>query len=260
MTQTPRKIAHLHVVCYRWGTRYGPEYVNRLQSMINRYLPVPHTFHCITDSQDGLRKDIVTHPLPDFQITGIWRKLMTFQKGFLGLEDGEYVASFDLDVVVVDSLAFILDKPEEPLYIGRNWSRHCEKAPASGTLYRLRVGALAHVWERFIADPEAAVNGYHGKNRDIGEQNWLGANVERFVFFPEGKVVSFKRHCGAKGHSLCGSFGERLGLTTAAFGIAKPPAGAAVVSFHGDPLPPDVMHGRYGRWRRAPFVAEHWHE
>lgn len=41
--------------------------------------------------------------------------------------------------------------------------------------------------------------------------------------------------------------------------LAKPSSGAAVVSFHSDPLRRDVMHSRHARWRRAPFVAEHGH-
>ena len=49
------------------------------------------------------------------------------------------------------------------------------------------------------ADPAAAVERHHGKTRLIGEQNWLQHKIGAFTFFPEGKVVSFKRHCGARG-------------------------------------------------------------
>ncbi len=248
------KIDHLHIICYRWGTKYGAEYVNILRAMIARNLSVPHTFHCITDDPAGLHEAIVAHPLPDTGVTGIWRKLMTFSHDFLGLE-GEWVVSFDLDLVIVGNLDFLAEQPDKTFVIGRNWSRNLKSgkgARASGSVYRLKVGSHAFVWENLIADFDGAVDRYHGKNRDIGEQNWLNAHIDEFNYFPDGKIVSFKRHCQAKGHRL-------LGFNTAWFGTAQPPEPAAIVSFHGDPLAPDVRDHRYGVWRQAPFVNANWY-
>ena len=183
---------------------------------------------------------------------------MSFKNDFLGLQD-EYVVSFDLDVVIVDSLDFLGDEPEKNLLIGRNWSSDSSRARASGTLYRLKVGSHTHIWDKFIKDPEHAIENFHGKNRLIGEQNWLSANIEQFDFFPLGKIVSFKKHCNAKGLRILGKFGEQLGISTAIFGKASFPKGASVISFHGDPLPPDVMLRRSGCWRHAPFVEQNWH-
>ena len=244
------RVRHLHVVCYRWGSRYPAREVNILRAMVARHLEVPHRFHCITDDPAGLDPRIVAHPLPQEGVDGIWRKLGTFRRDFLGLE-GQHVVSFDIDVVIVGGLDFLADRADEDFLVARNWSR--TGAAASGTVYRLKVGSHAFVWDRFIADPHAAVECHHGKTRLIGEQNWLQHTVGRFTFLPDGKVVSYKRHCGARGHQL-------LGLNTARWGTAVPPAGAAVVSFHGDPLPRDVMDTPHGRWRRAPFVKTHWHE
>lgn len=244
-------LSRLDVVCYRWGERYPAREVNILAAMVRRHLSVRHEFHCVTDDPAGLDPRIVAHPLPDEGVEGIWRKLGTFRRDFLGLAGG-YVVSFDIDVVVVGSLDFLAERPDVDLWVARNWARGPRAAKGSGSVYRLKVGSLAHVWEDFIADPHAAVGAHHGKTRLIGEQNWLQHKLGRFTFLPEGKVVSFKRHCGARGHRV-------LGVDTARFGVARPPAGASVVSFHGDPLPRDVIDARCGRWRRAPFVGEHWH-
>jgi len=240
----------LHVLCYRWGTRYPAEEVNILRVMVARHLSVPHQFHCITDDPKGLDPHINVWPLPDEGIDGIWRKLGTFRQNFLGLE-GQHVVSFDIDVVITSSLDFLAERPECDLLIARNWSRKPGGAQGSGTLYRLKIGSHAHVWDRFIEDPKAAIDKHHGKTRMIGEQNWLQHQVGDFMFLPEGKVVSFKRHCKAKGRNI-------LGVNTAWFGRATVPPGAAVVSFHGDPLPRDVMDRPNGRWRHAPFVRKHW--
>lgn len=255
MTET---LQHLHVICYKWGTLYGPEYVNILANMVHRHLTTPHTFHCITDNKKGLDPAIVSHQLPGFGFEGIWRKLMTFQDNFLSL-NGEYVLSIDLDVVIVDSLDFVAKQPKHDFLIARNWSRDSVRGTGprgSGSLYRLKVGSHPEIWDRFIRDPEAAIDTHHGKTRMIGEQKWLDANFQEFHFFPAGKVVSFKRHCGAKGRII-----KIAGLeifNTAKFGQATLPDGASLVSFHGDPGPSDVMNHASGRWRHAPFVAEHW--
>lgn len=251
-------IQHLHVVCYKWGTLYSPEYVNILAAMLGRQLSVPHQIHCITDDATGLDPAIEPHPLPDLGFEGIWRKLMTFQDNFLGL-NGEYVLSIDLDVVIVDSLDFVAEQPEHDLLIARNWSRDSERGTGprgSGSLYRLKVGSHPEIWDHFIRDPESAIDTHHGKTRMIGEQKWLDAHFPEFHFFPRGKVVSYKRHCHSKGRIIRLAGMEML--NTARFGAAETPPGAAMVSFHGDPSPAEVRDKHWGRWRRAPFVRKHW--
>lgn len=248
------KAQHLNIICYKWGTLYTPDYVNILAAMVKRNLSVPHTFHCITDDADGLVPEIKVHDLPDYGFEGIWRKLMTFQKDFLGLE-GEFVVSIDIDVVIVGSLDFLAEDPEKDFIIAKNWSKSGVRG--SGSLYRLRVGSHTEIWDDFIQDPEKAIDEFHGKNRLIGEQKWLNAHFEEFDHFPDGKVVSYKRHCRSKGRILKIAGAEII--NTAKFGKATPPGGAALVSFHGDPSPQDVMDSPCGRWRHAPFIKQNWH-
>jgi hypothetical protein len=45
----------LTVACVRTGTKYGPEYVWRLQKMVSRHLTEPHQFICFTDDPAALR-------------------------------------------------------------------------------------------------------------------------------------------------------------------------------------------------------------
>jgi hypothetical protein len=247
------QIDHLHVICYKWASLYAPAYVNTLANMVRRNLDTAHTFHCITDDAAGLDPRIQTHTLPNFGFEGIWRKLMTFQDDFLGL-NGHYVVSIDLDVVIVDSLNFLAEQPDKDFIIARNWSKSGVRG--SGSLYRLKVGSHTEIWDQFITDPEKAIDNHHGKNRLIGEQKWLNAHFKEFNFLPDGKVVSYKRHCKSKGRII--RIGNFELLNTARFGKASTPDGASLISFHGDPSPPDVMNQASGKWRHAPFVKEHW--
>lgn len=252
MTLDDARLDHLHVLCYRWGTRYGVAYANTLRAMVARHLSVSHTFHCMTDDPTGLDPRIEAHLLPDDQPGGNWNKLMTFQRDFLGLA-GEHVVCLDLDLVIVDSIDFLAGQTTEDFLIGRNWA---PRIRGNSSVYRVKVGAKADVWERFVADPEAVISRFHGKTRLGGDQRWMNHAIETYRFFPDGRIVSFKRHCRAK--ALACRLPGGLTLSTARFGVAVPPPGAAIVAFHGSPLPPDVATGTHGRWRRAPFVQEHW--
>ena len=47
-----------HVICMKWGTKYGPEYVNRLYAMVRRHLSGPFNFVCLTDNAAGIRPEV----------------------------------------------------------------------------------------------------------------------------------------------------------------------------------------------------------
>ena len=158
------KIKNLNIICYKWGDLYSPYYVNILYRMVKRNLSTPHKFHCITDDPEGISDGIFVHKLPDYGIEGIWRKLMTFQPNFLGLQN-QFVVSIDIDVVVIGSLDFLAKEPDKDFIVAKNWSR--KGAKASGCLYRLRVGSHCEIWNNFISNPEKAIDKYHGKNRLI---------------------------------------------------------------------------------------------
>jgi len=159
----------------------------------------------------------------------------------------------DLDLIIVDNIDFVADRPEQDFVIARNWARVVR---GNSSVFRVKVGSHAHVWENFLRDPGSAIDRFHGKTRLGGDQRWLNHAIKDYAYFAEGKIVSFKKHCGAKSHAVNLPFG--ITLTTAAMGKARVPANAAIILFHGEPLPPDVASQPCGRWKHAPFVGEHW--
>jgi hypothetical protein len=248
----PDKLDRLHILCYRWGTRYGVEYVNKLRNMVRRNLSVDHEFHCVTDSSEGLLEDIHAHPLPDIGVAGNWNKLQTFRHNFLDLQD-QHIVCMDLDLVIVGSLDYLANNPDKDFMIAKNWAKGMR---GNSSVYRLRVGSHTDIWDRFIADPESVISKFHGKTRLGGDQRWMNHSIEEYNYFPEKEIVSFKKNCGAKSRSIHIPFIGDLSL--ARYGTAKVPAGASVVAFTGNPLPPDVQDGPHENWRYAPFVNEHW--
>jgi hypothetical protein len=53
-----------HVICMKWGTKYGPEYVNRLYAMVRRHLSGDFRFVCLTDDSTGIRSEVQCLPIP----------------------------------------------------------------------------------------------------------------------------------------------------------------------------------------------------
>ena len=93
----------LTVVCVKWGTKYGPEYVNRLYAGVRRHLRKRHRFVCLTDDASGLRTkddDFEVRELPKGW-QGWWNKATLFDPA-TGLRGR--VIYIDLDTVIVGSL------------------------------------------------------------------------------------------------------------------------------------------------------------
>ena len=47
-----------HIICMKWGTKYGPEYVNRLYAMVRRHLTGDFNMVCLTDDAKGIRSEV----------------------------------------------------------------------------------------------------------------------------------------------------------------------------------------------------------
>ena len=95
------------VLCMNWGTAYGPEYVNRLYSMVSRHITGQFRFVCYTDSKVGIRPEVECYDCPEVDIPSPkrnrgWRKLCLFADQLPGLQGT--VLFLDLDVVVTNSL------------------------------------------------------------------------------------------------------------------------------------------------------------
>jgi hypothetical protein len=237
------------VLCMKWGSKYGPEYVNRLYAMVHRHLRGDFEFICLTDSDQGIRKEVRCLPIPDLALPdGLpergWKKLTTFEADLHGLHG---TALFlDIDIVIVDDITPFFELPGEFLII-HDWKRPW-RVTGNSSVYRFELGAHADVLAKFRAE-SAAMRAEHRN-----EQAYLSAVLHaqgKLHYWPADWCASFKYH------SI-----PRFPLNY----LRAPsiPKGARIVVFHGVMNPPDALAGRSnGNWRRAlpsPWIAEHWHE
>lgn len=240
------------ILCMKWGTKYGPEYVNRLYAMVARHLRGPFKFVCFTDDGKGINPAVQCLPIPPLRLKaakrdGGWNKLTTFTADPADLQGISGTALFlDLDVVIVDDITPFFEVPGEFLII-HDWKRPW-RVTGNSSVYRFEIGKHADVLEEFRADPEGA------RQRFRNEQAFLSDVIHRqgkLKYWDASWCASYKYHCIA-----------RWPLNY--FTEPKIPKGARIIIFHGVMNPPDALEGRNnGNWRMtrpAKWIADHWRE
>ncbi|MFM7531395.1 MAG: glycosyltransferase [Rubrivivax sp.] len=233
----------------KWGTKYGPHYVNRLYAMVRRHLRGDFAFVCLTDDAQGVREEVRCLPIPSLALPpGIpergWTKLTTFEADLHGLRG---TALFlDLDIVIVDDITPFFEEPGEFLII-HDWKRPW-RITGNSSVYRFELGAHADVLAGFRAT-QATV-----RARLRNEQAYLSEVMSRqgrLHYWPASWCASYKYHCIAP-------------WPTNFWREPACPQGARIVVFHGEVNPPDAIAGRRNRFGRfvrpAGWVARHWRE
>ena len=218
------------VICIRWGTKYGPDYVNRLHAMVARNLPGPFRFTCFTDDPAGLREGVEPAPLPPLGCAlptgtrGIWGKSRLWAER-LGDLDGP-VLYLDLDVVILGDLApFFEHGAHTDVILARNPNTPLERLGQT-SIYRMPVGALARLREAFLADPQGTADRYRFEQRFVSRHAPDGVK-----FWPKGWVAVFKWHC--------------VPTFPLNYVLAPRRPKARVVLFPGPLNPPDAIAGRW---------------
>jgi len=235
------------ILCMKWGTKYGPEYVNRLYGMVARHLHSSFSFVCLTDNSAGIRGEVLCRPIPGLGLPeGIpergWKKLTTFSRELADL--GETALFLDLDVVIVGDLDAFFDL-EGDFYIIHDWKRPW-RITGNSSVYRFRIGAHCGVLDHFEHHQESI------RKRLRNEQAYLSermAQLGTLRYWPQEWCRSFKYHC-------IPGFPRNWWKTPVI------PDHARILVFHGEVNPPDALIGRRNRWARegrpAPWIEDHW--
>jgi hypothetical protein len=242
----------VNVLCIKWGTKYGPEYVNKLHSMVRRNLHRPFRFVCLTDDAQGIDPSIEVKPIPAVGFDEFdQRKPWTFAHGWLKLTSFAHplydlegrTLFLDLDIVIVDSLDPFFEQSGDFIVI-REWDKNDGTGNTSCYLYTIgaHTDALEHLKKNYPASIADVRN----------EQEFITGYLARqgkLSYWPEAWCRSFKRHC-------------LPGVHRSWFSPPTIPPGARIIAFHGKPNPPDAIAGVSGKWYRrvmpTPWVAEHW--
>ena len=242
----------VNVLCIKWGTKYGPEYVNRLRSMVRRHLHRPHRFVCLTDDRGDIEPDIEVHDLPPIGIPDFdrrepwtrahgWLKVTSFASPLYDLSGPTLF--IDLDVVIVDAIDCFFEEPGEFLVI-KEWDKRDETGNTS--VYRYTVGSHRDLLDYLRDHQDEALRTVRNEQEYV---TGFLARQGRLRYWPAPWCVSFKRHCVRKGLASW-------------FSPPRIPPGAKIIAFHGKPNPPDAIAGVSGKWYRrvlpTQWVADNW--
>lgn len=228
-----RDLGAVRVLCVKYGSKYGPEWVLRLRSMVAKHLTYAHEFVCLTENPiEGVDCRPLGKQLPTW-----WSKLSLFEPGAFPGEN----LYLDLDVVLTanidglvdaartdtarlwmrDDFSYSLRKPREGL--GSDMTRLLGGPGCCNSSVMLWSGdAVRRAWDDF--KPEVM-------DRLHGDQNYLSALLwpNQIGLLPDELVCSFKYH------------------------IERGQAQAPVVVFHGQPKTCDLPrnHGLRKLWENA---------
>ena len=247
----------VNILTLKWGTKYGPEYANRLHAGVRRHLELDFRFLCFTDDSSGLSPEIEAHPLPDFDVPPTWQrtpwlKLALFRDDLAGLRGQSLF--LDLDILITGPMDdFFAFAPGCPCII-RDWEKTLQRllrrhgAPGNSSVFRFESGRSGAILDRFMAERDRALAQYR---TEVDQRYLTEALGEDRSWWPPKWVVSFKRHC-------IPAFPRNLSLRP------RLPSDARIVVFHGRPNPHEALDGY--RSRRAhrtclptPWIADHWH-
>jgi hypothetical protein len=219
------------VLCIKWGTRYGPEYVNRIYSMVERNITPPFRVICLTDDIYGIRKEVLCRGLPDLgcprptNAPGKWPKTALWCHTLFDITG--VVLFIDLDVIITGSLdPFFSYGKQEDVVLARNWVKPLERLGQT-SIFRFEIGRHAYMLENFQKDPEGVASKYQFEQRYV--TNCVVGGVK---FWPRGWIRHFRMDC-------LGPWPLRY------LRAPRLHKGTRVVIFPGKPDPADAIQGRW---------------
>ena len=212
----------------KWGSRYGSEFVNRLNASIKRHTNRPTQLYCFTDNQSGINEEVICKSLPRIilpkEISSTpWRKLSVWQYPLFDLKGD--VLFLDLDLVITGNLDSLFDFNPGKYCVIENWTQPGQKI-GNTSCFKFPIGKYSHIFEKFQSDPN-----FFWKKYRI-EQVYLSFEVNEQIFWPTDWCKSFK-------HNLLPKWPFRI------WEPAKLPLNTKIVAFTGKPDPDDVINGNW---------------
>lgn len=248
----------VNIICLKWGTLYGPDYVNRLYNGVKAHMDRPFRFVCFTDDPTGFADGVEAAPFPEpppgwkYGWPNIFVKLCLFRKNLAGLEGP--ILFLDIDQIIVGDMGRFFDYRPGEFCIIRNWielrKRLFRGLPKIGnsSCFRFEAGKMAYVYDTFLANMDRAVDQKYFRTEQAFMTHAVG--LDKVNWWPSGWVKSFKRSCVR-------IFPLNLFLDS------KKPSGASILCFHGAPSPHQAIAGYRGKhlntWvKPCAWVKELW--
>jgi len=213
----------LHIGTWCWGSRYGREYVDRLESAVVRNYSHAFSFHCWAPEPEDRHLT---------EIPGCFARLRTFDPTWQlrnGIAHGDRIVVLDLDLIVTGRLDDGVFDRDEPFVIWKG-ANQSNPNPLNGSVWMLKAGYRPDVWLDFTVRAASALPFYAFPD----DQNWFlhkfGPDCAGWQCGPESGIWSFAKRGWPKDNRL--------------------PEGAKIVAFPGSRDPSQFQH--------LDWVRQHW--
>lgn len=226
------------VLCVRFGSKYGREYVENLRNMVERHTTVPYEFVCITDDTrqiPGVRN--IIQPLQNYKKIW-WQKVHMFDRS---LDVQGRILYFDLDVIICNNIDKLFLNHGN-MFLGiKDFNRkfHPSWTYLNSSVMSWVHGTQNYVYDKFAENPNEA-------QRLQGDQDWIWkVGKDKIKFWPTEWIQSYKWEIRNRDELV-----NRTGKQGFKF-ITNPIVhqDCSVAVFHGDPKMEDV---------KDPFVIDNW--
>ena len=248
MTSNTRE--NVNVICLKWGTRYGPLYVNNLYAGICKHLHRPFRFICVTDNPADLASAIETIPLPldpgtSIPWPNVFMKLLVTADGFANLKGPTLF--LDVDLVITGDIDCFFDYLPGKNCIIHNWIEKRKtlfrRTPDIGnsSVFRFTAGESQYICDTFIREISRATN----RTQFRTEQAFLTYAMREHHWWPDEWVRSFKRHS----------------MQPFPFNLwcePKLPPKTRILVFHGKPDPDEALAGYRGKRPHQHALPARW--
>jgi len=214
------------VICMKWGTRYGSEFVNRLYNAIQRHTTRKTRLVCFTDDASGINPEVQIEPIPEIDLPEAlknkpWRKITMWKAPLADLEGD--VLFLDLDLVITGNLDDLFDYEPGRYCVAENWTQ-IGQGIGNTSCYRFPVGKFKHLYDNLQADPVGKTE----KHRI--SQVYISREIGEIIFWPRLWCASFK-------HTLIPKWPMNF------FKTPELPEDTRIVAFTGKPDQDEAIQG-----------------
>jgi hypothetical protein len=183
----------LHISTWVWGSKYGPEYIERLRAGVARNMQSEYRWHVFSPEPED---EYLT------EIPGCFCRLRAFDPVWQerhGIARGDRLVCMDLDAVVTGPLDDLFVRTEEFCILsGANSSNPCR---FNGSVWMLRGGYRHDVWTDFSLENVKQSKAYEFHD----DQGWFDFKFPNLVGWkvgPQSGIYAFQKPAWPKGNDL----------------------------------------------------------
>ena len=211
-------------VCVCTGSKYGPEYVNKLYNMVMRH-STDVEFNLITDAKKDVHSNIRQRIVKPLYKTW-WNKVHMFRDD-IGLEGR--IVFMDLDVVIINNIDHLWDFEGDAFVIIQDFNRCRIKNynVRNSSVMKFNAGQEVNMWHKFFDNHQKIMSSYQG------DQNYVTAERPHCCMWPRNWIMSYKWEIGM-------IKGDPSYSRNDVFNKRELPDDCCVAVFHGKPNPAEI--------------------